>query len=155
VMDSFSEFYYPPKNPDQVAPREDGAKAKREAMLYPGYLFIKMNMNGESWDVVMKVARVISFVGANKLSPVPLTEAEYQKMIQDVSELAEKKDLNMVISVGDTVKIKEGSFQSLMGKVVEVDPEKQRIGITLKIFDRETTLDLDWSQVDKITQPQQ
>ncbi|MBL0725694.1 MAG: transcription termination/antitermination factor NusG [Alphaproteobacteria bacterium] len=144
--DSFIELYYPFIEEDAIV---GGEVKKKQRSLYPGYIFTNILLSQKVWEIISNVPRVIGFVGSDRLAPKPMTELEYQKMLKDVSEpisIIEEVDF----SFGDVVRIKSGSFESLNGTVSGVDRERKMVTILLLIFDRETTLDLEWSQIEKV-----
>jgi transcriptional antiterminator NusG len=104
-------------------------------------------MRPETWKLVRSVSRVVGFLG--NLNPKYLSEEEYQAMIENIKT----KVAHVAVAelhVGDMVRIIDGSFQSLSGKVKTLLPDKKKIEIVVKIFDRETTIDIEISKIEKI-----
>lgn len=100
-----------------------GKKIAKPRKLYPGYLFIKTRMNEKLWYVIRNTPGVKLIVGA-ETRPIPLTEAEYQMMMNNVNQSNEKATMYVPFSVGDVVSIKDGNFANMKGNVKDVDAEK-------------------------------
>lgn len=150
LASEFEEFYYPKYKTEEDASKDAVKSKSKGRSVYPGYLFVKMKMSTSTWNIVSKADKVVSFVGSNKLSPKPLTEQEYNKMVEDVKESKVNDTGKGVVKLGDVIKIKGGSFQSLTGTVRDVDEGKKKVSVVIKIFDRETVIDLDWTQIEKL-----
>ena len=146
VSGDFEEFNCPSVEEEVLV---NNSVKKKPKAVYPGYIFIKMNMNQKSWGIVSGSHRVMGFVGSDKFSPRPISDSEYEKMIKDISNPIADSSV-FEVSCGDTVKIKNGSFESLTGTVNSVDNDRKIVNITLMIFDRETSLELEWSQIEKV-----
>ena len=120
---------------------DTGAVKEVERKIFPGYVLIKMVMNDETWHVVRNVRGVTGFVGsANK--PIPLTEDEV------LSLGMEKREIVVKYSVGDHVRITDGSMASFTGVVEEIDPEKNRVTVVVTMFGRELPVELELDQVE-------
>ena len=112
-----------------------------QSKLYPGYVFIKMVMNDNTWYIVRNTRGVTGFVGeANKA--IPLTEDEVAALGM------EKREIVVLYHVGDTVRITEGPLASFTGMVEEIEPEKNRVRVVVSMFGRETPVDLELDQVE-------
>ncbi|MDR0957649.1 MAG: transcription termination/antitermination protein NusG [Clostridiales bacterium] len=123
---------------------KDGQRKNVSRKVYPGYVFIKMNMNDETWYVVRNTRGVTSFVGPGS-KPVALTEAEIKAM---GIELTHKEIID--IDEGDAVRIKSGLFENSMGIVKEINHSKRMVCVLISMFGRETPLELEFTQVQKI-----
>ena len=120
---------------------DTGAVKEVERKIFPGYVLIKMVMNDETWHVVRNVRGVTGFVGsANK--PIPLTEDEVLALGM------EKREIVVKYSVGDHVRITDGSMASFTGVVEEIDPEKNRVTVVVTMFGRELPVELELDQVE-------
>jgi len=148
ITSDFQEFYVPSLVVQTYA---KGKKVDKQKAMYPGYILIKMKMNEKSWMVVNKTNRVIGFAG-NKLSPKSLTEREYEDIVKNVTINAEKGQSGIfAYSIGDKIKILDGSFKSFIGTVTFVSMEKENMSAVVKIFDREMDIELNWNQVEKLS----
>ncbi len=122
---------------------KNGKKTQVQRKVFPGYVLLKMFMNDDTWYVVRNTRGVTSFVGPGS-KPVPLTEDEVLKMgIEIVSETID-------IAEGDTVRVATGPFEDSIGIVKEVNIHRRTVVVRLSIFGRETPLELDFTQVQRM-----
>jgi transcriptional antiterminator NusG len=126
-----------------VTELKDGRKKTVARRIFPGYVLIKMLMNDYTWSIVRNARGVTSFVGPGS-KPCPLTEAEMKVM--GIKKSEEKVGLN----VADSVRIISGPFENSVGIVDEVNIQKRSVIVKLSIFGRETPVELDFFQVQKI-----
>lgn len=124
-----------------------GKRVEVEEKIYPGYVLVDMIVTDDSWYVVRNTPRVTGFVGAG-VNPVPLKgeEVEYLFKKMDTGTVKYKID----IAIGETVRIVDGPFKDLEGKVNFVDQERGKIKVLVSMFGRETPVELDFLQVKKI-----
>ncbi len=138
---------------DVVVPTEKkirvkgGKRTTEEERIYPGYVLVEMIVNDESWYIVRNTPRVTGFVGSGT-QPVPLTEAEYQSLMKQMSDETVKHKVDL--APDDIVTIVDGPFKELEGKVGEVDEASGKIKVLVSMFGRETPVELDFLQVKKI-----
>ena len=134
---------------DVVVPTEDRVELKngqrkiKTKKMFPGYVLVKMIATNESWYLVRNTQGVTGFVGHGS-DPVPLTLEEVRRMG------IEKIYIDLDIHVGDTIKVINGPFENFMGTVEEVSPEKQTLRARVSMFGRDTPVELDFAQVDKL-----
>lgn len=126
---------------------EDGERNVVEEKIFPGYVLVNMIVDDDSWYVVRNTPRVTGFVGAGN-TPVPVSEEEIDQIKSRMG--VEEPEYQMDVSEGDTVKITDGPFEDYDGKVVDIDEEKGRLKVLVDMFGRETPVDLDSLQVEKI-----
>jgi transcriptional antiterminator NusG len=134
-----------------------GKKSTKVRKLYPGYVFIQMRLYGEDgkvinrpWYFVKEVAGVIGFVGGD--NPAPLRQAEIDEIKARI-EAANGKDVPKVqYAVGEEVKINDGPFANLNGRIDEIDPERGKLKISVSIFGRFTPVELEYWQVQRVTE---
>jgi len=126
----------------------NGKRKEIEEKIYPGYVLVEMLLTDESWYVVRNTPRVTGFAGVDATTPVPLSGTEVDELMAKIEkkEVGFKIDLN----VGDAVKITDGPFKDYDAKVAEVDGEKSKIKVLVPIFGRDTVVELDSLQVQKI-----
>lgn len=110
---------------------------------FPGYVLVKMIMNDDSWYVVRNTRGVTGFVGPGS-KPVPLSENEVEFM--GITE----PQINIEIEVGENVKIVSGPLESFVAQVQEINQEKRKIKALVNMFGRETPVELDFNQIEKI-----
>ncbi len=139
---------------DVIVPTEKNIKIKGnkrvevEEKIYPGYVLVDMIVTDDSWYVVRNTPRVTGFVGAG-VNPVPVSPAEIDMLLGRMKkDDGAKHDIDMVI--GETVKIVDGPFKDLEGKVNQIDAERGKINVLVSMFGRETPVELDFLQVRKI-----
>ena len=134
---------------DIVVPTEDRVEVKdgqrkiKTKKIFPGYVIIKMIVTNESWYLVRNTQGVTGFVGHGS-EPIPLTDEEVARMG------IEKVYIDPDVEVGETVRVISGPFESFMGTVEEINKEKQVLKVKVSMFGRETPVELEFSQVDKI-----
>ena len=132
-----------------VVPLQDTMEEKNgkrkivQKKVFPGYVLIKMHMNDDTWYVVRNTRGVTGFVGPGS-KPVPLSEEEVRAMGIDMTSM--KIDLE----AGDSVKVVQGPFKDSIGIVKEVQESKQTVVVRLSMFGRETPVELDFDQIQKI-----
>lgn len=132
-----------------VVPTEDRVEIKngqrkiKTRKMFPGYVIIKMIVTNESWYLVRNTQGVTGFVGHGS-DPIPLSTEEVRRMG------IEKIYIDLDVKVGDSVKVINGPFESFMGVVEEVNMEKQTLKARISMFGRDTPVELDFAQVDKI-----
>lgn len=134
---------------DVVVPTEDRVEIKngqrkiKTRKMFPGYVIVKMIVTNESWYLVRNTQGVTGFVGHGS-DPIPLSTEEVRRMG------IEKIYIDLDVEVGDSVKVINGPFESFMGVVEEVNMEKQTLKARISMFGRDTPVELDFAQVDKI-----
>lgn len=128
----------------------NGKKVSVEKNLYPGYVLIEALLVGEIAHRLRNTPNVIGFLGG-KDKPVPLRQSEVNRILGVVDELQEASEemLNISYSVGESVKVTEGAFKDFSGIIEEVNTEKKRLKVMVKIFGRKTPLELGYLQVEK------
>lgn len=122
---------------------KNGKKKHVQRKLYPGYVMVKMFLTDEAWYIVRNTRGVTGFVGPNS-KPIPLTDEEVRAM--GVENIPIKLD----VEVGESIIITSGPFESFIGVVEEVNPEKQKVRVVVSMFGRDTNVELDFVQVKRI-----
>ena len=138
---------------EKVIQIRNGKKVNKERIYFPGYIMVEANLSGEVPHVIKSVTGVIGFLGETKGGePVPLRKSEINRMLGKVDELAVQND-NVAIPyvVGETVKVVDGPFNGFDGVIENVNEEKRKLEVMVKIFGRKTPLELSYMQVDKIS----
>jgi transcription termination/antitermination protein NusG len=130
---------------------KDGKKVSKERSYFPGYILIEAELVGEIAHIIENTTGVISFLGAKKgEKPVPLRPTEVNRILGKVDELADSEEIiNIPFFVGETVKVIDGPFNSFSGVIEEVNEEKKKLKVMVKIFGRKTPLELSYMQVEK------
>jgi transcription termination/antitermination protein NusG len=123
-----------------------GKRVEEEEKIYPGYVLVDMIVTDDSWYVVRNTPRVTGFVGSG-VYPVPIDKVEVDALFARMDAHTTKHKIDM--TKGDIVKIVDGPFKDLEGKVSEVDEERGKVKVLVAMFGRETPVELDFLQVRK------
>ncbi|MBN3034404.1 MAG: transcription termination/antitermination factor NusG [Bacteroidales bacterium] len=126
-----------------------GKKVSKERNYFPGYVLIEANLVGEIPHIIKNVPGVLGFLGS-KGEPNPLRPSEVKRILGKVDELAEQGEgMNIPFIVGETVTVIDGPFNSFSGVIEEINEEKKKLKVMVKIFGRKTPLELSFLQVEK------
>ena len=128
---------------------KDNRKVSTIKKVFPGYVLVEMILTDKSWYVVRNTSGVTGFVGTDNKQPVPLTDTEVKAILKQMK--SETPKMKLAFSPGQSVKIKEGPFADFLGVVDELNAEKQKMKVLVSFFGRETPVELDFSQVEKLT----
>lgn len=128
---------------EDVVEVKNGQRKVRTRKMFPGYVIVKMIITSESWYLIRNTQGVTGFVGHGS-DPIPLTDEEVRHMG------IEKVSFNIDVEAGDTVKVIDGPFDSFMGVVEDVNMEKQTLKVRISMFGRETPVELEFGQVEKV-----
>ncbi|HMQ50762.1 MAG TPA: transcription termination/antitermination protein NusG [Anaerolineae bacterium] len=126
---------------------KDGHRRTVERRVFPGYILVEMILDDDSWYVVRNTPGVTGFVGSGN-KPIPLRQEEVDKILKRME--AEAPKVKVSFKVGDRVRIVEGPFEDFMGTVDDIDLDKTRVRVLVNFFGRETPLDLDFLQVERV-----
>ena len=124
-----------------------GKKQEKEEKIFPGYVLVEMIMDENSWYCVRHTAGVTKFVGSAK-KPIPAKESEIKKIIHRSTTQTQK--IEMDIKVGEKVRIVSGPFAEFVGDITEVYPDKAKLRAMVSIFGRETPVELEYKQIQKL-----
>lgn len=122
---------------------KDGKRKTNLKKVFPGYVLIKMIVTEESWYVVRNTRGVTGFVGSGS-DPIPLTDAEIRNMGFD------QVPVNIDYDINDNVQVVNGPLEGFVGTVQEINKEKQKVKVLVSMFGRETPVELEFSQVQKV-----
>jgi transcriptional antiterminator NusG len=137
---------------EKVYQVKNGKKVSAERVFYPGYILVEANLVGEIVHVLRNVPNVAGFLGETKGGePVPLRQAEVNRILGKVDELSENtgEELATPFCVGEPIKVIDGPFDGFSGTIEEVNEEKKKLKVMVKIFGRKTPLELNFVQVEK------
>ena len=148
LSDFVSQVLIPTEKIYQI---RNGKKVSKERNFFPGYVLIEAALVGEVPHVIRNVQNVIGFLGAEKRgAPLPLRTAEVNRILGKVDELAETEEaMNIPYIIGETVKVIDGPFNNFHGVIEEINEEKKKLKVMVKIFGRKTPLELGFMQVEK------
>jgi len=129
----------------------DGKKVSKERNFFPGYVLMEADLTGEIAHTIKNMPNVIGFLGSEKGGdPVPLRQSEVNRILGTVDELAESDEAqHNPYHVGEGVKVIDGPFNGFNGVVEEINEEKKKLKVMVKIFGRKTPLELSFMQVEK------
>ncbi|WP_409079653.1 transcription termination/antitermination protein NusG [Salibacter sp.] len=148
LEDYVSQVLIPTEKVYQI---RNGKKISKERNFFPGYVLIEAALTGEIPHIVKNVTNVIGFLGATKGGdPVPMRQAEVNRILGKVDELADSdEEVNIPYIVGESVKVIDGPFNNFTGVIEEINEEKKKLKVMVKIFGRKTPLELNYMQVEK------
>jgi transcriptional antiterminator NusG len=136
---------------EKVYQIRNGKKISKERNFFPGYILIEAELVGEVAHTLRNFPNVIGFLGDTKGGdPVPMRQNEVNRILGRVDELAENdEEINIPFVVGETVKVIDGPFNGFNGTIEEINEEKKKLQVMVKIFGRKTPLELSFMQVEK------
>jgi transcriptional antiterminator NusG len=148
LQDFVSQVLIPTEKVFQI---RNGKKISKERNFFPGYVMIEAELVGEVPHLIKSVNNVIGFLGGEKGGdPVPLRTTEVNRILGKVDELAEnEEEINIPYVVGESVKVIDGPFNNFNGVIEEVNEDKKKLKVMVKIFGRKTPLELGYMQVEK------
>ena len=148
LQDYISQVLIPTEKVYQI---RNGKKISKERNFFPGYVLVEAALVGEISHILKNITNVIGFLGAKgDEKPTPLRSSEVNRILGKVDELAAgDEELNVPFYIGETVKVVDGPFNSFTGVIEEVNEEKKKLKVMVKIFGRKTPLELSFMQVEK------
>jgi transcription termination/antitermination protein NusG len=132
---------------DTVVELVKGQKRSTRRKFFPGYMFVQMDLDQETFHLVKNTPKITGFLGG--MNPQPIKETEIQTISTAMTEGAARSKPRVSYDEGDNVRVTEGPFANFTGVVVEVKPEKHKLRVNLSIFGRATPVELDFAQVEK------
>lgn len=146
LQDYISQVLIPTEKVYQI---RKGKKISKERNYFPGYILVEAELSGEIPHIIRNVPDVLGFLGTRG-EPDPLRPSEVKRILGKVDELAEQsEEVNIPFIVGETVTVIDGPFNSFSGVIEEINEEKKKLKVMVKIFGRKTPLELGFMQVEK------
>ena len=128
---------------------KDGVKKEKTKKMFPGYVLVEMIMSDEAWYAVRNTPGVTGFIGSSGkgAKPIPLSPQEIDKIL--VNEGISRLDIETDLNEGDSVKIVDGPFTGMYGKVQSIDLENEKLNVLIDLFGQETSVEVDLVQISK------
>ena len=134
---------------EEVVEIKEGVKRTTERKFFPGYVFVNMEMNEDTWHLVKSTPKVLGFIGGTAEKPAPIPEKQMNAVINRVEQAVDKPKPKTLFEPGQQVRVADGPFADFTGMVEEVNYEKNRLRVAVLIFGRSTPVELEFSQVEK------
>ena len=134
---------------EKVVEMRRGRKVDAERKFFPGYVLVKVDLTDEVYHLIKNTPKVTGFLGSDK-KPMPISDAEAQRILHQVQEGIERPKPSVTFEVGEQVRVSDGPFASFNGTVEEVDDARSRVKIAVSIFGRATPVELEFGQVEKL-----
>lgn len=134
---------------EKVVEVKDGQKKTTTRKVYPGYMFVNMEVDNETWHLVRSTPKVTGFIGGGR-NPPPIPEDEVRRITNQMTEDEEKPKPVVDFERGEEVRIIDGPFASMPGKVDEVNASRAKLRVLVSIFGRTTPVELEFTQVEKL-----
>jgi len=147
LQDYISQVLIPTERVYQI---RRGKKISKERNFFPGYILVEAALVGEIPHILRNIPNVMGFLGTKSREPVPLRSSEVNRILGRVDELAASgEEISVPFCEGESVKVIDGPFNSFTGIIEEVNEEKKKLKVMVKIFGRKTPLELSFMQVEK------
>lgn len=146
MQEAFGDILVPT---EEVVEIRNGQQRKSDRKFFPGYVFIQMEMNDDTWHLVKDVPKVMGFIGGKNDRPAPIPDSQAEAILRRMQEGVEKPRPKVIYEPGEVVRVVEGPFTDFNGVVENVDYDKSRVKVSVLIFGRSTPVELEFSQVEK------
>ena len=140
LQDYFFDIIVPMEEQIEI---KDGKTKTNLKKVFPGYVLVKMIVTEQTWYIVRNTRGVTGFVGSGT-DPIPLTDSEIRKMGFDI------QSFNINYEVNDQIRVITGPFENFTGTVISINKEKHKVKVMISMFGRETPVDVDFTEVEKI-----
>ena len=147
IADKFEEIIVPTHDVTEV---KRGKRIQRKKKYFPGYVLIKSEMDNNIYHMIKNIKRVTGFLGSKGI-PVPDSDKEIEKILGQIKDGVAQPKSSIEYSIGEKVQVIDGPFASFNGMIEDIDEDKSRIKVSVSIFGRPTPVDLEYSQVEKVS----
>ena len=147
ISDKFEEIIVPTHDVTEV---KRGKRIQRKKKYFPGYVLIKSEMDNNIYHMIKNIKRVSGFLGTKGI-PAPVSDKEVEKILGQIKDGVAQPKSGIDYSVGEKVQVVDGPFASFTGMIEDIDEEKARLKVSVSIFGRPTPVDLEYSQVEKVS----
>ena len=147
MQDLFGQVLVPV---EEVVDIKNGRRSISERKFFPGYVLVEMEVTDDTWHLVKSTPKVTGFVGGTANRPAPISVKEVEAIMQQMQEGVEKPKPKVLFEVGEKVRVNDGPFTDFNGSVDEVNYERNKLRVSVQIFGRDTPVELDFSQVEKL-----
>ena len=138
---------------EEVAEFRSGEKKLSKRKFFPGYVLVQLpehpEKNAALWHLIKDTPGVTGFIGS-RTEPVPLEDSEVTALVEEIKGERERPRPKLSFEVGERVKINEGAFANFMGNIGEINEERGKVKVMIEIFERQTSVEVDFWQVEKI-----
>ena len=146
MEDQFGDILVPV---EEVVEVRRGQKVNAERKFFPGYVLVNVDMTDEIYHLVKNTPKITGILGSGS-KPVPISDAEADRIMRQVQEGIERPKPSITFEIGEQVRVCDGPFTSFNGLVEDVDEERARLKVAVSIFGRATPVELEYTQVEKV-----
>ena len=148
MEDYFGQILIPTEKVFQI---RNGKKFSKEKAYLPGYVLVEVALIGEVFHVISSIPNVIGFLGAERNGdPLPMRKSEVNRILGKVDEMSEnEEEMKIPYIIGESVKVVDGPFNNFNGTIEEINEEKKKLKVMVKIFGRKNLVELSYMQVEK------
>ena len=147
ISDKIEEIIVPTHDITEV---KRGKRVQRKKKYFPGYVLLKSEMDNTIYHLIKNLKKVRGFLGS-KGTPIPVSEKEIEKILGQIKDGVVQPKSGIEYNVGEKVQVIDGPFASFSGLVEDIDEDKLRLKVSVSIFGRPTPVDLEYSQVEKVS----
>jgi len=133
---------------EDIVEIKEGKRVEKKKKMFPGYVFVEMILDETSWHAIKQTPGVAKFIG-NKTRPIPVTDREMQRVLKQLGVREERIDV--FFEKGEAIRIISGPFRGYTGSVEEINPQRSKIKALVNIFGRDTPVEINFEQAEKIT----
>ena len=147
ISDKIEEIIVPTHDVTEV---KRGKRVQRKKKYFPGYILLKSEMDNTIYHMIKNLKKVSGFLGT-KGTPIPVSEKEIEKILGQIKDGVSQTQTSIEYSVGEKVQVIDGPFASFNGLVEDIDEDKSKLKVSVLIFGRPTPVELEYSQVEKVS----